>query len=205
MTSEVKAFIAPLRTEVENLTLRMSAYDLGTPTATPQTAKFDPSDPAHKQVTLSGFPLDDVRDRLRAMAEYVSNFPNFTPKFGNCYTGPYGTGRKLKSDGFLEFTNQDQRREFLDEAKNRSLQPFLYQGSSIAVKPTTSKINKKRTYLLFEAERLIKGSCASAGKNVSTCKTERVVTVDGDIAFAQGKEDLGGTFRAPYTQLQLPV
>ena len=63
-------------------------------------------------------------------------------------------------------------------------------------------MNKRRTYLLFQAETILKESQLTAGKHVEVNKTDRVVTVNGATVFTQEKADIGGTFSADYSALQ---
>ena len=52
---------------------------------------------------------------------------------------------------------------------------------------------------------MIKESPTANGMTVAVDKTERVVKVNGVIAFTQAKTDLGGTFEPAYSHLTLPA
>lgn len=171
-------------------------------TGTPTSAKHDPSDPAHKRVEFKGFALNDAEGRLKAMSDFLSNFPNYRPTFGNEYTGPYSSKRTLKDTGYAEFVNADQKREFMDAVKAKSMTTFTYNGSSIVVKHGVSKVNKHRTYLLLKAKELLEKEEPS--KEVTVHFDDRVVKVSGNVAFTQGKSDLGGCFTPKYAHLSLP-
>ena len=139
----MKSLIGPLETRMSNLELGQNV---------PVTAKFDLTDVAHRQIEFRGFPLQDVAARLEAMSAYLARFPNFAPKFFNQYEGPYGKNRSLSSKEVAEFANQDQKREFMEVAASQSMTKFGFQGHTVEVKHAVSKINKRRTYLLYKAE-----------------------------------------------------
>ena len=72
-----------------------------------------------------------------------------------------------------------------------------------------SKLNGRRNFSIRKAEELLKAHSAAQGKEVKIVwKTDelgqRQVTVGGDIAFAQGKHDVRGSFSAPVGDIQLP-
>ena len=86
---------------------------------------------------------------------------------------------------------------------------FKVNGAVIGIKPARSKLNGKRNVSIRKAEELIKAHDEGQDKDVKIeWKTAvpgvRTVTVGDVIAFSQSKNDVGGTFSAPFDGLALP-
>ena len=62
----------------------------------------------------------------------------------------------------------------------------------------------QRNWALTEADKLIKAHASSDGAEVKLEWKDRAVKVNGQIAFQQNKNDVGGTFNAPFGSIELP-
>ena len=138
--------------------------------------------------------------------EFIQQFPgNRSSGVGHFYTGLY-SDRKLSGASFAEFGSAEDAREAL---KAMTADIMKANGTIIAVKPARSKLNGKRNFSIRKAEELIKDHNRAKDQEVKIeWKTAmagvRHVTVNGDIAFNQGKNDVGGTFSGPFADLALP-
>ena len=107
----------------------------------------------------------------------------------------------LSNKGFAEFSNPDQKREFMEAAQSKQMLSFDFRGNTVQVRHAVSKVNKHRTYKLFEAERMIKECEAAKGKSVELKINDRDIKVDNEVAFRQSKGELAGSFLGPFAHL----
>ena len=181
--TEVAAAVAPLEARLTKLELKTDT--------TLDTAPYE--------VTFRSFPNNAaLEEKLRAMEQYLSNFPSFSAQVGNRYNGPRSK-RVCTNLGYARFVDTDARDNFLKACKNR---PFTFQGSTLKVEAALDRLARKRGWALPEAERLLK-EAAPDKTVVLTKKPKRQVLVDDVVAFDQPPNS-AGSFLGAYSHLSLP-
>ena len=122
--------------------------------------------------------------------------------YGNFYSGPYAN-RKPSNTSFVEFNSQDGKKRFLDAVGKRSSAQL--PSAKVTIDACVPDHFRKRNWCLREAERQIKASPMSSGKNIECLLKERVIKVDGSVVFAQERDELSGRFSVCFSDLTPPV
>ena len=162
------------------------------------------TDPALRRIAFVGWPDSISADeRLKTIGDFVvSKCGQGQCTSGNFYKGPYNN-RTLTPASFAEFISTDSTQEAMKILKTAELN---VGGKSIQMKMARTDVNSKRNYSLRKAEELLKGHSSAAGQEIKiNWKTDepgiRNVKVGQNIAFAESKTDLKGTFLAPFADL----
>ena len=71
------------------------------------------------------------------------------------------------------------------------------------MKPGLSKVNARRNYSLRAAEEKIKADGKASNAKVEVKMKDRKVLVNGEEAFVQSKDELGGCFVGAFAHLAL--
>ena len=76
--------------------------------------------------------------------------------------------------------------------------------SKVRVAAALTEYNSQRNGSLHAAAKVLKASPLAKNKTVELKWKERAVEVDGNVAFQQGKQELGGSFTGAFSGLTLP-
>jgi hypothetical protein len=119
--------------------------------------------------------------------------------------GPYNN-QKPTSECTLQCLNTNDRELIMKKVKNQSLKISL-GDSNVKVVYTRSKRQKARNYYLYKALEMIKEDSKTKGRKatIDWNMPVRKVKIDDNAVFEQEKDDLIGTFAAPYEHLHIPV
>ena len=172
-------------------------------------------DPAHKRLAFIGFSAVGGPVRVTAIKSFLAeNAPDYTPTIGHFTSYDDSTGtRRISKVSYAEFPDPDSAKSVLASIKSKFPQcsdtnkgvKLEGIGAQITVRHAKSQQNTDRDTALREAEKLVRGSAAASGKDVvRKAGSERAVTVNGEVAFKQGKKGLDGVFYSPFDSLQLP-
>ena len=164
--------------------------------------QVDALDENHRRVAFLGLPdACQEQDRIAKIEALLKEkVPNIKyTHVTNIFKGPYNN-RKLSQNSYAEFPCVADVKKVLEALKDVQ---FEVSGKAVVIKQSKTKLQSKRNWSLSEAEKLLKEK-ASDGVEVQLEWKERVVKVNGIIAFKQNKTDSGGTFSAPFTSLALP-
>ncbi|CAE8598841.1 unnamed protein product [Polarella glacialis] len=222
ITKQTKLSIAeaidPLKDEMADLKDRVITLESRPRTSTssaPQTTSKETAelrrslnevDPALKRASFLDWPVAiSAEQRLQEMQTFMAvNFPTTPVEFGNKFIGPY-SDRKLSGSSWVEFRNKEAAANFLNKLKT-SNSDLVVNGTSIQIKPAQTKLKSTRNYAMRKAFELIKACPTSLNKNVEIDwnMPVRKVTVDSVDAFTQHKNDIHGTFHAPFQSLEMP-
>ena len=130
----------------------------------------------------------------------MNSFSEFRPvTYTNHYRGPYND-RKLGSVSFVEFGDKDTAKQFVKAFQDSGIQ-LQSGGKDLGVKAARTQKNSRRNWALRKALDTLKAT--PQGREATLDWKARAVTVKGEPAFQQGKDNLG-TFCGNYTHLSLP-
>ena len=116
--------------------------------------------------------------------------------YGTIYSGPKND-RKPTKHCFVQFASEERAREFVEKAARVELKV----GSSVVkIKHRVSKLNGARNYSLRKAKEMIEKFDSSIKPTIEW--SDRCIKVGEDIAFQQGKEEIGGTFAGRFSDLK---
>ena len=102
---------------------------------------------------------------------------------------------------FVEFATAEEAQDFLKAAPSTT---SFKNPNDLKIKPALTKINSRKNWALRRAEELIKQSPAAQEQSVRIDWKSRSVTVNNTPAFVQMKDDLIGSFYAPFSALTIP-
>ena len=119
------------------------------------------------------------------------------------YNGPYNK-RRLTGNHTVTFATQDTRDDVLSKLKD--LTPSTPDGAKLRLDKTKTQQQLTRNSALHLAKDLLSKDPNSQGKTITINwkldgTSNRMVTADTTTAFTQTRQDLTGTFHAPFTHL----
>jgi hypothetical protein len=143
----------------------------------------------------------EAENRVKAVSEYMAaKHPNARPfDIGNFTSGPR-ENRKLTSVSYVEFGSSDSLRAFLATLPT-STGKISLGNFEVFIKAGRTKLNGQRNHFLKKALELIKKAPGANGKECNIDWKERCVTVGGNRAFEQSRDEIRGTFLASFAGL----
>jgi hypothetical protein len=206
----VSEAVDPIKEEIHDLKSRVTVLE-GAPPGLPSSSKhfavmekaLSDLDPSHRRLSFIGLPESlSAEARIEKIESFLKDrFPTIRyAEVENKYSGPYHD-RKLGKVAFVEFSTPNAAKRSLDKLVDAN---FQVNGTSISIKKARTKIQDKRNYSMRTACDMVKASPLTQEKSVTISWDDRQVLVDRVVAFKQGKDESGGTFMAPYADLNLP-
>eukprot|EP00969_Alexandrium_andersonii_P175068 7742762-Alexandrium_andersonii.AAC.1 len=110
-------------------------------------------------------------------------------------TGPRNETRLSKAS-YVQFVDTDDRARFLSAAGGKNTK-FDINGHKFTMKPAKTAMNMQRDWALRKAAQMLSEGVSDKSAVVTDWK-ERVVKVQGAVAFAQEQGALGGTFKGSH-------
>ena len=161
-------------------------------------------DPAYKQIVFKQFPEDITADARVAFIEELLHSHHIKFLHIDHFFNGSKDNRKLTRASYVEFANPDAAIKALSQLGGAGKKFDISRSSSCVLKRAISALNRKRNWSLREAEKLIKSSALSRGKDVLLDWKSRSIKVNSTTAFNQEQNELKGSFLSPYDDLRLP-
>ena len=171
---------------------------------------LDDSDPAFKQIAISGFKMNDLKRRVRLLEQFVStNFSDIkVANIESIHNGPW-KNRKPTGVVVIEFFSRDARDQALTIAKDLKVKDE--NGVAIPdlkIDRARTRAQRARNWALRKAEELAKVEASKLGipgaGRIDFTMPVRKVFVGNVLAFQQKRDELRGEFVSAFSKLVLP-
>ncbi len=170
---------------------------------------MDDVDPAFRQIAVTNFKVSDLKQRVKLLERFAAtNFPDI--KVANIETimnGPW-KGRKPTNTTVIEFFSRDARDQALAISKDRKVFDGGVPVPDLKIERARTRAQRARNWALRKAEELAKVEAQRRGirgsSRIDFAMPVRKVFVGDELAFAQQKDELRGTFVDVFAACVLP-